>query len=257
MFQWLRTWQHRRIVSKAPFSEQDWHDAFHGLTILDRLQVDEKTKLKELAILFLHYKSLEVVDDLELTTAMQLNIALQACLLILNLGLNWYAGWHSVIIYPGAFTKKSVVIDEFGIQHEGQVNLSGESWQQGPVILSWDDALHHGERNRENVIIHEFAHKLDSLNGRANGFPPLHADMSAPQWSKVFNHAYQDLVLHQEKHQPIPINAYAATSPAEFFAVFSEYFFEKPEILIHYYPEVYELLSQFYRQVTMHSNEES
>ena len=84
--------------------------------------------------------------------------------------------------------------------------------------------MHHGEKNRGNVIIHEFAHKLDSINGSANGFPPLHMNMSASQWSKVFTHAYKDPIWLQQKKHPIPINSYAETSPAEFFAVFSEYF---------------------------------
>lgn len=130
----------------------------------------------------------------------------------------------------------------------GRANLSGESWQRGPVIFSWNDALHHGGIDGRNVVIHEFAHKLDMQNGRANGFPPLHKGMSALQWTNVFNHAYNDFTNRIQQNDPIPINHYAATSAAEFFAVFSELFFEKPEIIRHYYAEVYQLLVQFYRQ---------
>lgn len=248
MFRWLKEWRQERIVQDSPFTETEWMEAFNYLPLLQRLSAQEKTKLKRLAILFLHYKSLESISELEITTAMQLIIALQACLPILNLGLDWYDGWVSVVIYPGAFSKQSTEVDEYGVVHQGRSHLSGESWQRGPVILSWDDAMHHGEIDGHNVVIHEFAHKLDMRNGRANGFPPLHKGMSAPQWAKVFNNAFADFELHLQEHNPIPIDSYAATSPAEFFAVFSEVFFEKPRTLKEYYPAIYELLVAFYRQ---------
>ncbi|WP_019215525.1 M90 family metallopeptidase [Legionella tunisiensis] len=99
-----------------------------------------------------------------------------------------------------------------------------------------------------NVVIHEFAHKLDMLNGRANGLPPLHKWMSVKQWATVFNHAYADFEKQLQQDKPIPINSYASASPAEFFAVFSEIFFERPMIIRQYYPDVYDLLVRFYRQ---------
>jgi MtfA peptidase len=253
MFQWFKKWQREKILRHSQFTDRDWDEAFQRLKLLHRLSEKEKVNLKQLAILFLHYKSLEVVGDIELNTTMQLAIALQACLPILNLGLDWYDGWVSVVIYPGAFSKKAIEMDAFGIEHERRVNLSGESWLHGPVILSLDDVMHDGEENRENVVIHEFAHKLDMINGSANGFPPLHKNMSIQQWSEVFNHAYKDLIMHQQGHDPIPINPYAATSPAEFFAVLSEYFFEKPAILVQHYPDIYDMLAQFYRQNPLNS----
>lgn len=248
MFHWLKKWRHDHIIKRCQITDLEWEKVFHGLEFLHRLSRQEKTKLKHLATLFLHYKSLEAVDELELTTDMQVFIAVQACLPILNLGLDWYDDWVSVVIYPGAFSKSSIEMDEYGIEHEGRVNLSGESWQRGPLILSWDDVVHHGEKDRCNVLIHEFAHKLDMINGCANGFPPLHKNMSVKQWEEVFNHDYADFIARQQQHHHVPISPYAATSPAEFFAVFSEYFFEKPAIILQYYPNTYALLAQFYRQ---------
>lgn len=148
----------------------------------------------------------------------------------------------------GAFSRQRREIDEYGIEHLGRANLSGESWQRGPVVLSWADTLHHGGVDGHNVVIHEFAHKLDMRNGRANGFPPLHKGMSAQQWSEAFNKAYANLEMHIQEHNPIPIDHYAATSAAEFFAVFTELFFEKPLIIRQYYSEIYALLVMFYRQ---------
>lgn len=248
MLHWLKKWRYERIMRHSPISDDEWNEAFQSLSLLRRLSKQEKIKLKQLAILFLHYKSLEGVGDLQITTPMQLNIALQACLPILNLGFDWYDGWVSVIIYPGAYSREDKVIDEFGVEHLGRSNLSGESWQRGPVIISWDDTQHHGGATGRNVVIHEFAHKLDMQNGRANGFPPLHKGMSASHWAEAFNSGYHDLVNRLQQDDPIPIDPYATTSPAEFFAVFSELFFEKPEIISHYYSEIYHLLAQFYRQ---------
>ncbi|HHF7374383.1 zinc-dependent peptidase [Legionella bozemanae] len=248
MFYWLKEWRYERIVRHSLVTDEEWIDAFQSLPLLHRLNEQEKIRLKRLAILFLYYKSLEGVGGLQITVAMQLNIALQACLPILNLGLDWYDGWVSVVVYPGAYSHENKVIDEFGIEHLERSHLSGESWQRGPVIISWDDALHHGGMNGRNVVIHEFAHKLDMQNGGANGFPPLHKGMSAQHWTEVFNRGYNDLVSRIQRDDSIPIDPYAITSPAEFFAVFSELFFEKPEIIRNYYSEIYDLLVTFYRQ---------
>jgi Mlc titration factor MtfA (ptsG expression regulator) len=251
MFQRLNEWWQERIVRRSPITQAEWNDAFQQLPLLQRLDEQEKARLKRLAILFLYYKTLEGAGELEVTTSMELAISLQACLPILNLGLHWYDGWIAVILYPGAFSRESRVVDEYGVEHIGRTNLSGESWHRGPVVLSWDDALHHGGVDGRNVVIHEFAHKLDMRNGSANGFPPLHKGMSAPQWAEMFTKAYADLELRIEQHNPIPINHYASTSPGEFFAVFTELFFEKPETIREYYPDIYDLLVQFYHQDPM------
>lgn len=248
MFHWVKTWWQGRIIRQSQFTEAQWQNAFQHLSLLDRLTSIEKIKLKRLAILFLHTKSLESVGELEITPLMQLYIALQACLPILNLGLHWYRGWVSVVIYPSTFLHDRNEIDEYGVVHQGTSFLSGEAWQRGPVILSWDGSVHRGGSLGRNVIIHEFAHKLDMLNGKANGFPPLHNGISAQHWTHVFNESYADFNRRLEEGEPVPIDSYAATSPGEFFAVFSEVFFEKPTIMKHHYPDVYQLLVLFYRQ---------
>ncbi len=248
MFHWLKEWWYERIIRRSTITDREWLEAFQHLPVLQRLSKEERTRLKRLAILFLYSKSLEGIGTLEVTPAMRVYIALQACLPILNLGLEWYDGWISVVIYPSAFSRQSKEIDEYGVVHQGRANLSGESWQRGPVILSWDDSLHRGDVDGRNVVIHEFAHKLDMLNGKANGFPPLHNGMSIQQWTDVFSRAYADFEMRMEQDDPIPIDCYAATSPGEFFAVFTELFFEKPIILKQFYPEVYALLVRFYRQ---------
>lgn len=246
----FKKWWHERLIKRSKIVESQWDQAFAAIPILFRLNSEERAKLKRLTILFLHYKSIEGVQGQEITHETQLFIGLQACLPILNLGLDWYNGWVSVILYPGAFSRERIEIDECGVVHEGKTHLSGESWQRGPVILSWDDSFTHPGHGR-NVVIHEFAHKLDMLNGKANGFPPLHKTMSMQAWSHDFNLAFADLNNRLDAEEEIPIDAYATTSPAEFFAVFSEYFFEAPAIIFQYYPNVFRHLTQFYRQNTL------
>jgi hypothetical protein len=125
--------------------------------------------------------------------------------------------------------------------------MSGESWLAGPVILSWADAELRG-KSGYNVVIHEFAHKLDMLNGDPNGFPPLHAGMDREGWSRAFSAAYEDFRGRVERRDVTAIDPYASESPAEFFAVLSEAFFETPGAVRAEYATVYDQLSAFYRQ---------
>ncbi len=248
MFSLIRNWQYRRIIKRSTVEARQWSRAIQRLPILRGLEASELDELRNLAILFLHYKSLEGARGLKVTQEMALIIALQACLPILKLGFEWYDGWVSVIVYPAEFVPNRVVVDELGLEHRSDSMLSGESWHRGPVIISWEDSQHAGFADGYNVIIHEFAHKLDLLNGIANGFPPLHKDMRAAQWSAIMAAAFADL-QHKINHNiDSPIDDYAATSPAEFFAVLSEEFFERPAVLHATYPQVYEQFRRFYRQ---------
>jgi Mlc titration factor MtfA (ptsG expression regulator) len=155
-----------------------------------------------------------------------------------------------VVIYADAFRVSRDEIDEMGIVHHQDRVLSGESWSRGPVILSWHDIEQDTQRGYQghNVIIHEIAHKLDMLDGSANGIPPLHVAMPAPPWTDAFSTAYAALNHRLERHHEVCVDPYAATSPAEFFAVFSEYFFCAPDILHAHFSDVYRQLQLYYRQ---------
>jgi len=248
VFDSIRHWLRRRIISKSSVTPEEWHQAFAALPLLKDLSEDERQRLRELAILLMHAKSFEGVQGLILTRPMVLHIALQACLPILNLGLTAYDGWVSVIVYPAAFIPRRTYTDEAGVVHEGHSVLAGESWQRGPVILGWHAVESAGAIDGHNVVIHEFVHKLDMLNGVANGFPPLHSGMKIGEWVDVFTAAFHDFQQHCHKLTYHQIDCYAATSPPEFFAVFSEVFFERPALLKQYYPAVYEQLCRYYVQ---------
>ncbi len=140
-------------------------------------------RLRDLAMLFLHEKQFATAAGLELSDEMRWSIATQACILILNLDLEYYRGWSEIIVYPEQFVPRHQYVDEAGVVHEGDEPYAGEAWLGGPVILSWADVAGTGYPDGVNVVIHEFAHKLDMLNGDANGYPPLHADMDRSAWA--------------------------------------------------------------------------
>ena len=194
-------------------------------------QPTELARLRELVTLFLHEKGIHGAGGMVVREEVRIAIAIQACILILDLGLDYYRGWVEVIVYPDEFVAEREFVDEAGVAHTIEEPMTGESWERGPVILSWADANEGGRAGGYNVVIHEFAHKLDMLNGEPNGFPPLHADMSRAAWAAAFTRAYEDFCAKVDADAWLDIDDYAAESPAEFFAVMSEVFFESPHSL--------------------------
>jgi len=242
----LTAWRRRRVLNRARLSAALWQQTLADLPLLHGLNNAERQRLRELTILLLHEKSFEAVGGLVLTESMRLTLAALACLPVLNLDLDYYSGWASVIVYPDCFLVRHEYLDSAGVEHAGQRVLAGEAWERGPLIVSWADVerAHAGS----NVVIHECAHKLDMANGPANGFPPLHPGMDRTAWARDFTAAFNDLNEHLASGWGIPLDPYAATSPAEFFAVLSETFFTAPARLDAAYPAVYRHLKAFYRQ---------
>lgn len=244
----FKAWNRRRILKNESVPDDIWQSALSRLRSLRGLSPAEIERLRECVVLFLHAKQISGAHGLIVTDEMQVLIATQACILILNLDLDYYAGWVEIIIYPGEFIRDYEYVDEDGVVHLSSEPISGESWLGGPVILSWEDTAAAEAGMGYNVVIHEFAHKLDMLNGDANGFPPLHSDMSRQAWSEAFSKAYADFCRSVDEDEAIAVDPYAAENPAEFFAVISESFFEIPLSVKLYFPSVYEQLALFYRQ---------
>ena len=244
----IRNWRVRRIVARHPIAEPLWQEALSRCAPARRLGASDQAALRVLATLFLDRKSIEPVQGLELDDADCVLLAAHACIPILKLGLAWYDGWHSVIVYPDAFIPRRTHTDAAGVVHQTSTVMAGEAWGRGPVILSWADVLDAGRKPGHNVVIHEMAHKLDMLNGDANGFPPLHRRMDRRVWTQVFSGAWDHLRDDHRNGLSLPIDPYGLESPAEFFAVVSEQFFEEPAALREHLPEVYRQLEQFYRQ---------
>ncbi len=250
---WLDRLRIRHTLRHHPIPHDVWEALMHEAGIFRGLSAVERAHLRELTTLFLHRKTFSGVQGLTVSTKMAVAVAAQACLLILKLGLDFYDGWIEVVLYPAAFRVERERIDNAGLVSHEALALSGESWSHGAVILSWNDVVSdlNDPRAGHNVVLHEFAHKLDMLNGSANGMPSLHANMVLQQWTEAFSHAFNHIQLQLLHHRHSDIDAYAATSPAEFFAVASEYFFTDSLRLLHHYPEVYAQLVLFYRQDTV------
>lgn len=246
----FQRWWYQRFLRKHRIPLHLWEASLSQATILTQLDADERHRLRELASRFLHDKRIVGAQGMIVTEEMRVLIAAQACLLILNLDLGYFAGWHEVIVYPDSFVVAHEEHDEAGVVHKSRRAMGGEAWGQGPVILSWHDAQPdaHTHGSSSNIILHEFAHKLDMLNGSANGMPPLHADMSLPAWTEALSSAYHDLYRQLERHHHTAIDPYAIENPAEFFAVLTETFFAAPQRLYDAYPSVHEAFKQFYRQ---------
>lgn len=246
MFSRIRRWWRRRIIESAQLDPALWQATLAGLPFLRGLTDDERGRLRDTVILFLHQKSVRGAAGLRLDYGMQLTIAAQACILILNLDIEYYGGWVEIIVYPTEFVPAIDYTDDDGVVHHDRAPRAGEAWLQGPVILSWEDVA--PAADGVNVVIHEFAHKLDMLNGDANGFPPLHRGMAREAWTTAFAAAYADFCRRVDTEEDLAIDPYAAESPAEFFAVMSEAFFETPAAVAATYPEIYVQLRMFYRQ---------
>jgi Mlc titration factor MtfA (ptsG expression regulator) len=242
----IRRWLRRRAIDRIVITAEQWADAEYALPFLDRLTNTERQRLRDLAREFIATKEWSGARGLELTAAMQISIALQACLPILHLGLDWYAGWVGIVVYPGDFVIPRQIMDADGVVHEYADDVLGEAWEGGPVLLSWFDNLN--DIGDVSIVIHEFAHKLDMSNGVVNGMPALHSALRASDWIAAFSAAYDDFCQRVDAGEDTDIDPYAAEHPGEFFAVTSEVFFEAPDLLNTEYPAVYRQLKQFYRQ---------
>ena len=178
------------------------------------LDAPDLTRLREDASLFIAQKEFSTAHELELTDAMIVSIAAQACLPVLNLSLDLYRGWVGVIVYPGEFVIRKTVEDEDGVVHEVEHDASGEAWEGGPVVLSWEDAQMTDDADAYNVVIHEFAHKIDMVTGEADGHPPLfrrwHAPLDATAWADVFDHAYDHFCAQVDAVPATPLEPFRA-----------------------------------------------
>lgn len=246
----LKAWRRARVLRRYPIAERSWNRVVRQLRVLNGLDADELARLRAWATLFLHDKSIVSARGLRLTETMRVSIAAQASLLILNLDLDYFREIVEIVLYPDSFVVPRDDYDESGVVHSTRHVLAGESWEQGPVILSWADAKPgaYPFGRGTNVVIHEFAHKLDMLTGGANGMPPLHRHMDPTSWARAFSEAYEALCEQLRRRSEPIIDPYAAESPAEFYAVLSEAFFELPQLVRAQLPAVYRELSLFYRQ---------
>ena len=246
----FRAWRRRRLLRWLSLDPALWSEVLDRFPVTAAFSDAERARLRELSILLLHEKRFAGAAGLVVSPSMRLLIAVQAAVPLLGLGPEYYDPWLDVIVYPEEFRTRHTETDEAGVVHHRVEDKVGESWLQGPMILSWPDVEESAEALHEgyNVVIHECAHKLDMLDGDANGKPPLHRDMSPAAWTRDFSAAYADLCARVDRGEETALDPYATEDPAEFFAVLSEAFFGLPHTLCRLYPEVYAQFQAFYRQ---------
>jgi Mlc titration factor MtfA (ptsG expression regulator) len=272
--QWLRSLFHRK---KPSIPGDLWQSCIGRLPFVRNLPAADLERLKQLSEQLLATKTITGAAGFEITDEIAVMIVAQAALLVLNLTLDLYKDMSGIVVYPSAFVVRQKQMDAAGIVHEWREALAGQAMHAGgAVVLSWEDVI--GSTDfwaRRNVVIHEFAHKIDMERGNPNGCPPFLADyhqgMQVSIWQQAFSSAYNDFRrrvfaferplppvsdeaeetlhrLHESGRRGLPMDPYAAKNPAEFFAVASEVFFVAPVGLALDYPDIYRLLARYYRQ---------
>lgn len=248
------TWQTLRDLftdsepEEPPF-KQEWVELMAAnVPLYPQLTEELKEKLHGRIARFIATTRFEACNGLELTEAMILTVAAQACLLVLNREGDPYPKLKTVYLYPTTFSSIQTSQDAFGVVTEGVVHRLGESWENGTVVLAWDSVAQgaRNPRDARNVTLHEFAHQLDHENGDTDGAPELSDHQAYRSWARVFTENYSDFRTLLENGKRGLLDPYGATAPAEYFAVVTETFFEKPFQLKKRYPELFDELQRYY-----------
>jgi Mlc titration factor MtfA (ptsG expression regulator) len=241
-------WRLRRAVN-APFP-QEWVGILErNIEVYRNLPMPLRMQLRKMIKQFLHQKNFSGAGGLEVTDEMRVTIAAQACMLQLNRRGALYPRLKYIIIYPSAFVVSRAETDETGVSREAARGLLGESWDNGKVILAWDNVLS-GARNfvdGRNVVLHEFSHQLDSESGSTDGAPLLAGESSYRSWANALSGEYRVLQRKARRGGRSLMDHYGATNPAEFFAVATETFFEKPDGMAEHHAELFGVLRSYYR----------
>jgi MtfA peptidase len=246
----FRFWSAQRMRKRLLASGLSRHQRAiveKSVPLIRKFPPELRGKLEGKINVFLNQIDFIGCDGLEVTEEMQLSIAAQACILVVNTD-TWYANLQTILIYPGAF--KSRKTERHGsIVTEHETVRVGESWARGPVVLSWADAKHGARNDKDghNVVFHEFAHQIDDLSGHTDGIPVLNKDQSFAAWERVFVSAFKKHVRNVKNRHKTVFSAYGATGPEEFFAVAVEVFFERPAALKREEAAVYQELASLLR----------
>ena len=250
MLESLKRWRRQRVLERYALPDALWNEALQRLPFMALYDDGELARLRDKVVLFLESKGIVGAHDHEVTPLARVLIAIQACVLVLNLDLALYDGFENVVVYPGEFVPGFEYEDEFGVVHRNDDALAGEAMHLGPVILSWPDveASADWDAAQMNLVIHEFAHKIDMVDGDANGCPPLPGDQARREWQRAMRAAFDHFVARVDGGEDTAIDPYAAENPGEFFAVLSEVFFAEPLLLRDEYRDVYDAFTRFYRQ---------
>jgi Mlc titration factor MtfA (ptsG expression regulator) len=243
-------WLRRRlgIPSASDIPEQAWQHALAQLPWAQALEEPTRARLREFSARFINDKAITAAGGMTLDDEQNLLIAMLCCRPVLNMDYGWLRGWHEVVVYPRPFRSSLRSQDpDTGVVFEREANTAGQSFRRGPLVLNWADLRANIDRPEPgfDLAVHEIAHKLDGLHDGVDGAPRLHVD-ERQGWARDFQAAFDALRADLEAGREPPINPYAASAHAEFFAVCSEYWFTAPALLQAAYPAVARRLSDFY-----------
>ena len=245
---WLPAWRLKRAVA-APFPD-DWERTLQrNFEVYRRLPEPLREQLRRLVKRFLYQKHFTGAGGLRMTDEIRVTIAAEACMLILNRPSGVYPDLRYIIVYPTAFWVEQEEADETGVVDPEPRDMLGESWHIGKVILAWDSVLRGGRNfvDGQNLVLHEFAHQLDSESGSADGAPLLSNASSYQSWATVLSEEFLELQENFRTGRESLLDQYGAESPAEFFAVATEAFFERPRQMARKHSELFEMLKSYYR----------
>jgi hypothetical protein len=215
-----------------------------------KLPAEDKKELQRHILIFIAEKRFEGCGGLEITDEIKVTIAAQACILLLHRQTDYYPGLFSILVYPQAYVvPKTRYITGVVLEEGGEIRL-GESWHHGSVVLSWDDVRRSATdiEDGHNVVFHEFAHQLDVSGGKRDSTPIIRDRSSYIAWARILQKDYENLQREVSQNRDTFLDEYGATDPAEFFAVATECFFEKPKQMQRLYPDLYNELKHFYQQ---------
>jgi MtfA peptidase len=240
----------RQRIRNQPFPPEWLEIVKKNVPYYNQLSTDDQTELQRHIQVFLAEKKFEGCGGQEITDEVRVTIAAQACILLLHRDTDYYPSLRTILVYPHHYYSPGERRLPDGTVSEAPQGRLGESWYRGPVVLSWDDVLQgaYDYHDAHNVVFHEFAHQLDNESGAGDGAPRLPRNSMYIAWARVMSTEYKHLIDEIMHHHKTDLDTYGATNPAEFFAVITEYFFERPKQLKRLHPELYEQLTLFYQQ---------
>jgi Mlc titration factor MtfA (ptsG expression regulator) len=248
LFSWLRSRRRAKLLAE-PMPPEWLGYLERNVPLHSRLTEAEQARLRDILRVLVAEKQWEGCGGLTMTDEVKVTVAAHAALLLLGIDHDYFARVMSILVYPSGFRSP-----EGWTRADGVVDLSagalGEAWYDGPIVLAWDSVLAGGRdpRDGRNVVLHEFAHQLDYLDGVADGTPPLRRGGDYRRWQEVMTREYERLKAESERGEPKVLDSYGATNHAEFFAVATEAFFEKSRQMYARHPELYAVLSEYYGQ---------
>lgn len=249
----VRTWlreRRRSRIRERPFPGEWGTVLEQSVPLYRRLSETDRAELKGHIQVFVAEKRFEGAGGLAITDEIRVTIAAHACVLLLHRSTDYYPGLYTIIVYPGTYVARRAVREPIGIVSERAETRLGESSPRGAVVLSWDavEAAASDAGDCRNVVLHEFAHQLDAEDGSVDGAPILADRSRYITWARILGREYERLRRDTALGRRTMLDQYGATSPVEFFAVATECFFTRPELLKARHPELYAELRDYYRQ---------